>query len=120
MLDLQRVKKYLSQSQWYRQVDKQGQCSLGGQHYTLGKAWANRQVQITYDLDHDGLRFTWKKEEVLYRPMKELNKATLMGEDAPWLKLPSNVQLPLPFAPRQAWALQAYVMGTTFPYPTGA
>jgi len=113
MLDLHRVKVYLSQGRWYRQVNRQGQCSLGGQSYTLGQAWAGRQVAMTYDLERDALRFIWQ-DEILYRPMKGLDKATLMGQHVPWL-LPTATpwQPPLPFPP-QAVPLQAF-LATTFP-----
>ncbi len=112
LLDLQRVKAYLQQGQWYRQVSGQGQCALGGHRYTLGKAWAKRQVEVRFDATRDALRFAWK-EEVTYCPMKGLDKTSLMGSDAPWM-LSSNLQLPLPFEPGQALALQAYVH-TIFP-----
>ena len=112
LLDLQRVKAYLQEGVWYRQVSAQGQCALGGQRYTLGKAWAKRQVEVRFDMSQDALQFRWK-EEVLYCPMKGLDKATLMGSDAPWM-LSTHLQLPLPFSPDQALALQAY-LGTTFP-----
>jgi hypothetical protein len=111
LLDLERVKRYLSQGRWYRRVSQQGQCSLGGYRYTLGKAWAGRRVSITYDLEQDAWRFTWKDEHQ-HQPMKGLDKGTLMGQSAPW-RLPTTLQFPLPFPPGDL-PFQAF-LATTFP-----
>ena len=111
LLDLERAKHYLSQGRWYRNVNRQGQCSLGGYRYTLGKAWAGRRVSITYDLAEDALAFTWK-EEHQHQSMKGLDRGTLLGQTAPW-QLPATLQLPLPFPP-PGLPIQAF-LATTFP-----
>jgi len=96
-LDIEKAKAYLAKGKWYRQVNAQGQCALGGRVYGLGKAWANRRVEITYIPERGAFKFKWQ-DETIYRPVTWLTKGTLMGKERQW-KIHLTHQLPLPFAP---------------------
>ncbi len=112
MLDLQRVYDYLAQGRWFRRTSSQGQFSLGGQRYNVGKGFANQQLEITFDpktrelvcLSEDG------KSEIRF-PIQGLTKTSLMGELTPMVTLPAY-QLALPFTPK-AWREMRLCSGLT-------
>lgn len=49
LFDLQRVDAYLAGQTWERKVGKYGQIELGGQRYTVGRAYARCQVLVRFD-----------------------------------------------------------------------
>ena len=99
MLDLDRVRQYLAQGRWFRQVSAQGQFSLGSHRYGIGKDFADQTLEITFDpqtselkcLSADGSR----KERL---PVRGLTHSDLVGELSPLIALPAY-QLALPFSP---------------------
>jgi hypothetical protein len=115
MLDMQRVYEYLAQARWFRRTSSVGQFSLGAQRYGLGKDFANRTLEITFDaqtqelicLSEDG-----RQESRL--PIQGLTKSDPMGELSPLVSQPVY-QLALPFSP-STWRemmLASDLTGTT-------
>jgi hypothetical protein len=49
---LPRVYSYLASQTWTRTVSQTGQVSLGGEHYGLGRAWAEQTVLVSFDAAH--------------------------------------------------------------------
>jgi transposase len=99
MLDMQRVYEYLAQARWFRHTSAPGQFSLGARRYGLGKDFANRTLEITFDaqtqelicLSEDG-------QQEIRLPIQGLAESTLMGELSPLVSQPAY-QLALPFSP---------------------
>jgi transposase len=115
MLDMQRVYEYLAQARWFRRTSSVGQFSLGAHRYGLGKDFANRTLEISFDaqtqelvcLSEDG-----RQETRL--PVQGLTKSNLMGELSPLVSQPVY-QLALPFSP-STWRemmLASDLTGTT-------
>ena len=97
MLNLSRVYTYLSQGRWFRKGSNVGAVSLGNQTYVLGKGWARKEVQITFDPADQHLVFYAPAGEMNKRlPIKGLSVADLMGELGPLAHL-HQFQLALPF-----------------------
>ncbi len=99
IFDFQRVDAYLASGVWERRVGKTGQVELGAKRYSIGRAYACRQVQIRfdptdrhfvfYDVDNPG-------QEWCRRPARGLEVVDLTGlKDGPEGHGPQ--QLPLPF-----------------------
>jgi transposase len=115
MLDMQRVYDYLAQARWFRRTSAAGQFSLGARRYSLGKEYANRTLEITFDaqtrelicLSEDGQQET-------RLPIQRLAKSDLMGELSPLVSLPVY-QLALPFTPsaQREMMLAGDLTGTT-------
>lgn len=82
ILDLDRVFRYLAQQCWFRQVSSPGgQFTLGACRYGLGKAWANQEIEITFDPQTQELICRSEDGQTTQRlPAKGLTKADLMGE----------------------------------------
>jgi transposase-like protein len=81
LLDLQRVYDYLAQNRWFRQVTAMGQFTLGTYRYGLGKAWANQQVEITFDAQTQEFVCRSADGQCTQRlQAKGLTKTDLMGE----------------------------------------
>jgi transposase len=99
MLDMQHVYDYLAQARWFRRTSSPGQFTLGAQRYGLGKGFANRVLEITFDaqtrelicLSEDG-------RQEIRRPVRGLKESILMGELDPLVAQP-GYQLALPFSP---------------------
>jgi transposase len=115
MLDMQRVFDYLAQARWFRRTSSAGQFSLGAQRYGLGKDFANRTLEITFDaqtqelicLSEDG-------QQEIRLPIQGLTKSNLMGELSPLVSQPVY-QLALPISP-STWRemmLASDLTGTT-------
>ena len=51
IFSLERVYRYLADRHWWRRVSTVGQISLGGHVYGVGRVYAHRDVQITFDAD---------------------------------------------------------------------
>jgi len=97
MIDLSRVYTYLSQGRWFRKGSNVGAVCLGGQVYVLGKAWARKEAQITFDPADQHLVFSAPDREMNKRlPIKGISIAELMGELGPLVRL-HQFQLALPF-----------------------
>lgn len=115
MLDMQRVYDYLAQARWFRRTSAVGQFSLGARRYGLGKDFAHRTLEITFDaqtrelicLSEDGQQET-------RLPIQGLTKSDLMGELSPLVSLPVY-QLALPFTPsaQREMMLAGDLTGTT-------
>lgn len=97
LLDLSRVYTYLAQGRWFRLVSQVGTVSLGDQVYGLGRAWAEQQVEITFDASDQHLVFHSADGKQTQRlPIRGLTVEILMGELGPLVGLPA-FQLLLPF-----------------------
>jgi len=97
LLGLSRVYAYLSQGRWYRKGSNVGTVSLGGQVYVLGRDWARKDVEVTFDPRDQHLQFYAPDGEKRKRlPIKRLTKADLMGELGPLAQM-DHFQLALPF-----------------------
>ena len=102
MLDMQHVYNYLAHARWFRRASSPGQFTLGAQRYGVGKDFANRTLEITFDaqtrelicLSDDG------RQEIRV-PVRGLTESTLMGELGPLVAQPVY-QLALPFS-RSTW-----------------
>jgi len=97
LLDLSRVYTYLSQGRWFRKGSNIGAVSLGGKVYALGRDWARKDVEITFDPTDQRLKFyapDGDRRKSL--PIKGLKRADLMGELGP-LAQTDHFQLALPF-----------------------
>jgi len=96
-LNLSLVYAYLSQGRWFRKGSNVGAVSLGNQIYVLGKGWAKKEMQITFDPADQHLVFYAPAGEMNKRlPIKGLSVADLMGELGPLTHL-HQFQLALPF-----------------------
>jgi transposase len=97
MINLSRVYTYLSQGRWFRKGSNVGTVCLGSQVYVLGKAWARKEVQITFDPADQHLVFYAPDGKMNKRlPIKGISVAELMGELGPLVHL-HQFQLALPF-----------------------
>jgi len=97
LMDLARVYTYLGQGQWFRQASNVGAVSLGSQIYVLGRDWAKKEVQITFDPADRHLAF-YAPDGKLGKQLliKGISATELMGELGPLVHLPC-FQLALPF-----------------------
>ena len=115
LLDLKRVYALLAQGQWFRETSCHGEFWLGMQRYNPGRACAKSTMQITFDPAHHEFICQKVGIELTKRfAAKGLAKTDLMGELAPYTRMPAY-QLALPFS-RQDWRLlqQAHLWrGTT-------
>jgi hypothetical protein len=114
MLDLQRVSALLAQGRWYRETNCHGEFWLGLKRYNAGRKCAKSTLEITFD--PTTLEFVSQKpatDEVRRFAAKGLSKIDLMGELAPFAKLPVY-QLALPFS-HEAWRIMelAHMLGGT-------
>jgi transposase InsO family protein len=60
---LARVDRYLATQTWMRTVSQNGQVSLGGTHYGLGRKWAGQTVAVSFDAGHGQFIFTQVRPE---------------------------------------------------------
>ena len=115
MLDMQRVYEYLAQARWFRRTSSVGQFSLGAHRYGLGKDFANRTLEITFDAQTQELMCLSEDGQQETRlPIQGLTKSNLMGELSPLVSQPVY-QLALPFSP-STWRemmLASDLTGTT-------
>lgn len=115
ILDIQRIYDYLARGRWFRRTSSQGQFSLGAHRYSVGKDFADQQLEITFDPQSRELVCCSEDgEEQIHLPIQGLTESNLMGELAPLVTLPVY-QLALPFTP-EAWReimLCADLTGTT-------
>ena len=98
--DLKRVDAYLTTLTWQRKVGKTGQITLGGRHqyYSVGRAYARRQVLVRFDpTDRHFVFFDIEcpEEEIGRRPARDLDVTDLTGL-ATWPSGLGPQQLPLP------------------------
>ena len=99
MLDMQRVYEYLAQARWFRRTSSLGQFSMGARRYGLGKDFANRTLEITFDAQtHELICLSENGQQETRLPIQGLTKSTLMGELSPLVSQPVY-QLALPFSP---------------------
>lgn len=101
LFDLRRVDAYLASFTWSRQVGKSGQITLGGHHqaYSVGRAYAGRQVLVRFDpTDRHFVFFdpAHPDQALGRRPARDLELAVLTGL-AVWPEALLPQQLPLPF-----------------------
>jgi hypothetical protein len=102
MLDLQRVHALLARGRWFRETSCHGEFWLGLQRYNAGRKCAKSTLEITFDPTQ--LEFVSQKlgsNEIRRFAAKGLTKLDLMGELAPFARLPVY-QLALPFS-QEAW-----------------
>ena len=102
MLDLQRVYALLARGRWFRETSCHGEFWLGLQRYNAGRKCAKSTLEITFDPTQ--LEFVSQKlgsNEIRRFAAKGLTKLDLMGELAPFARLPVY-QLALPFS-QEAW-----------------
>jgi len=97
LLELSRVYTYLSQGHWFRRVSQTGTFALGAHTYSVGRAWAGQQIEITFDPSDQHLLCGDSAARPLRRlPLKGVSTPDLMGEFATTLDLPF-FQFALPF-----------------------
>lgn len=97
LMDLARVYTYLAQGRWFRKASNVGVVSLGDHRYGLGKDWARKEVEITFDPQDQHLVFYTPAGNLTKRlPIKGISKSELMGELGPLVNL-HHFQLALPF-----------------------
>jgi transposase InsO family protein len=102
LLDLQRVYDYLAQGRWFRRTTPQGQFSLGGHRYGVGKDFASQTLEITFDPQtRQFVCLSEDSQQTIRLSAQGLTKAKLMGELEPLIALPFY-QLALPFS-LDAW-----------------
>jgi transposase InsO family protein len=99
--DLHRVDAYLATQQWTRKVGKTGQVCIGGHHqyYSVGRAYARREVLIRFDPADRHFVFydpDQPDDEIGRRPARNLEVEDLTGL-ATWPDGLLPQQLPLPF-----------------------
>lgn len=115
MLDLERVYALLAQGRWFRETNCHGEFWLGMQRYNAGRKCAKSTLEITFEPSR--LEFVCQKpgtNEVRRFAAKGLTKTDLMGELAPFVRLPVY-QLALPFSleARRKMELARMLGGTT-------
>jgi transposase len=115
VLDMQRVYDYLAQARWFRRTSPAGQFSLAARRYGLGKDFANRTLEITFDAQtHKLTCLSEDGKQETHLPIQGLTKSALMGELSPLVSQPFY-QLALPFSP-STWRemmLASDLTGTT-------
>ena len=115
MLDMQRVYEYLAQARWFRRTSSLGQFSLGARRYGLGKDFANRTLDITFDMQtRELICLSEDGQQETRLLIQGLTESTLMGELSPLVSQPVY-QLALPFSP-STWRemmLASDLTGTT-------
>lgn len=99
--DVHRVDAYLATQQWTRKAGKTGQICLGGHHqyYSVGRAYARREVLIHFDPTDRHFVFydpDQPHNEIGRRPARNLEVEDLTGL-ATWPDGLLPQQLPLPF-----------------------
>jgi hypothetical protein len=96
---LSRVHSYLAAQSWTRTVSQNGQVSLGGTHYTLGRKWAGQTVTVGFDAAQCQFVFTQVRPQSaagghlaalapIYREAKGLSVEDLTGLPAALSDLP--------------------------------
>jgi hypothetical protein len=99
--DLHRVDAYLATQQWTRKVGKTGQICIGGHHqyYSVGRAYARREVLIRFDPADRHFVFydpDQPDDEIGRRPARNLEVEDLTGLVTwPAGLLPQQLPLPL-------------------------
>jgi len=115
MLDMQRVYEYLAQARWFRRTSSLGQFSLGARRYGLGKDFANRTLEISFEAQtHELICLSENGQQEIRLPIQGLTTSTLMGELSPLVSQPVY-QLALPVSP-STWRemmLASDLTGTT-------
>jgi Homeodomain-like domain/Integrase core domain len=105
---LSRVYSYLAAQTWTRTVSHNGQVSLGGTHYGVGRAWAEQTVTVSFDTAHCQFVFTQVRAQTtagrqqaalapVQRHAKGLSVAALTGLPAALSALPER-QLMFPLS----------------------
>lgn len=99
LFDIQRVYDYLATFTFQRRVSTAGQVSLGGQVYSVGRAWAGQSLLVRFDPRRREWVFYREEEgeqEIARRSPKGLDVETLTGLKPDTLSLPVPIQLTLP------------------------
>jgi hypothetical protein len=96
LVDVARVYHYLSAGRWVRRVSGSGTISLGGTVCSVGRRWANTEVELRVEADTQQLViYTSAQECIQRRAVPGLEASTLLGGSAPVDDL-LGWQLPLP------------------------
>jgi hypothetical protein len=93
VFDLQRVDAYLAGRTWKSKVGKNGQIEVGGKRYSVGRAYARRQVLVRFDPTDRHFVFYDPEKEIGRRPTIGLEIANLTGLQG-WPDGPGPQQLP--------------------------
>jgi transposase len=108
LLELSRVYAYLAKGRWFRRVGTNGTISLGGEVYYVGTAWQRQQLEITFQLETQELRFMDEAGDMIKQlPLQGSSKASLMGEILPYVRLPV-FQPSLPFTWKEQRVLRLF------------
>lgn len=108
LFDLQRIYLYLAQGRWFRLVSKSGTLTLGGQVYSIGSKWQQKQIEISFCIDSLCLRFLDDSgDTICTKPIKGLSDDTLIGDIADYSRL-APFQLALPFSWEQQQDARLY------------
>lgn len=104
LFDLQRVYAFLATFSFERKVNRNGQVTLKGHHYTVGLAHKEKTIQVRLDADTREWRFLERDEqgqeqEVSRRKLFGIDFKSLTGMEYPEdLSILPSVQLTLPLA----------------------
>jgi len=104
LFDLQRVYDFLASFTFERKVNRNGQVTLKGHHYTVGLAHKEKNIQVRLDAQTQQWRFLQldaegQEQELSHRPLVEMDFKTLTGlEPAECLLALPPIQLTLPLA----------------------
>jgi hypothetical protein len=105
---LSRVHSSLAEQTWTRTVSENGQVSLGGTHYNVGRAWAEQTVTVSFDAARGQFVFTHVRVQraagrrlavlaPIYRDAKGLSVEDVTGLPAALSELPER-QLMFPLS----------------------
>jgi len=108
LFEVARVHRYLASQTWTRTVSQNGQVSLGGTHYNLGRKWAEQTVSVSFDATRRQLVFTQVRAQSaagrrlaalapVYRDAKGLSLEDLTGLPVALSELPEH-QLMFPLS----------------------
>ena len=103
LFDLQRVYNFLATFTFVRKVNRNGQVTLKGHHYTVGLAHKEKNIQVRLDAQTREWRFLQpdaegQEKELSRRPLVEMDFKTLTGLEPAKSVLALPIQLTLPLA----------------------
>ena len=116
LLDLQRLYAFLAPGRWFRETSLHGEFWLGMQHYNAGRPCANTTQELSFDpRSFEFISKTVGTQRIQRFAAKGLSKRDLMGELAPFSRLPSyQLALPITLDTWRQNQLVQLMRGTTF------
>ena len=115
LFELARVYRYLASQTWTRTVSQNGQVSLGGTHYTLGRAWAEQTVTVSFDTARRQFVFTQVRPQ--RAAGRQLVALAPVDRDAKGLSVEDVTGLPAALSELPAHQLM-FPLSMCYPEPT--